>query len=86
MGTSQSLSGPLVFPGQEEIAGMEAYMEMVNAQGGVHGRKLKVLFEDDGFSPTKALAGVKKLTIGAGDRSLVGHGKLFIDDIRVTKP
>ncbi len=32
------------------------------------------------------LTKVKKLYIGVGDKSAVGHGKIYIDDIRVTKP
>jgi regulation of enolase protein 1 (concanavalin A-like superfamily) len=35
-----------------------------------------------GVNPAK----VKRLYIGVGDQSTVGHGKLYIDDIRVTKP
>jgi branched-chain amino acid transport system substrate-binding protein len=61
VGTSQSLSGPLVFPGQEEIAGMEAYMEMVNAQGGVNGRKLEWKWYDDAYKPQDAVANMKRL-------------------------
>ncbi len=33
----------------------------INAAGGVNGRKIAAVFEDDGHSPTKALAAVKKL-------------------------
>lgn len=61
VGTSQSLSGPLVFPGQEEIAGMEAYMEMINAQGGVNGRKLEWKWYDDAYKPQDAVANMKRL-------------------------
>lgn len=61
VGTSQSLSGPLVFPGQEELAGMEAYMEMVNEQGGVHGRKLEWKWYDDAYKPQDAVANMKRL-------------------------
>ncbi len=61
IGTSQSFSGPLVFPGTEEIAGMEAYMEYVNANGGIHGRKLKWKWYDDGYKPQNAVANMKRL-------------------------
>ena len=33
----------------------------INAAGGINGRKLNMIFEDDGHSPAKALAAVKKL-------------------------
>jgi branched-chain amino acid transport system substrate-binding protein len=41
--------------------GMNLAVEEINAAGGIHGRKLEVIFEDDAFSPAKALAAVKKL-------------------------
>jgi branched-chain amino acid transport system substrate-binding protein len=33
----------------------------INAAGGINGRKIAVVFEDDGHSPTRALAAVKKM-------------------------
>jgi branched-chain amino acid transport system substrate-binding protein len=39
----------------------EAYFQMVNESGGIHGRKVKLIFEDDGYSPAKTVPLVKKL-------------------------
>ncbi|WP_025322192.1 ABC transporter substrate-binding protein [Deferrisoma camini] len=61
IGTSQSFSGPLVFPGTEEIAGIEAYLEYVNQSGGIHGRKIEWKWYDDGYKPQDAVANMKRL-------------------------
>ncbi|MBI5446492.1 MAG: ABC transporter substrate-binding protein, partial [Deltaproteobacteria bacterium] len=61
VGTSQSLSGPLAGPGQEQVAAMEAYMEYVNSQGGVNGRKLEWKWYDDGYRPQDAMANMRRL-------------------------
>ncbi|NOY45174.1 MAG: ABC transporter substrate-binding protein [Deltaproteobacteria bacterium] len=61
IGTSQSFSGPLVFPGTEEIAGIEAYLEYVNQNGGIHGRKIEWKWYDDGYKPQDAVANMKRL-------------------------
>lgn len=38
-----------------------AYMKMINDQGGVNGRKIKLIQYDDGYSPPKAVEQVRKL-------------------------
>jgi ABC-type branched-subunit amino acid transport system substrate-binding protein len=40
---------------------MEAWTKHVNAQGGVHGRKLRVVMKDDGYNPGRAVANLKEL-------------------------
>jgi ABC-type branched-subunit amino acid transport system substrate-binding protein len=41
-------------PGYSEIpTGAQAYFDYVNANGGVHGRKIEFLVKDDGYDPTK---------------------------------
>ncbi len=39
---------------------------MINAQGGIHGRKLVYHMFDDGYNPAKTKAGVKELQEGTG--------------------
>jgi branched-chain amino acid transport system substrate-binding protein len=39
----------------------EAYFRMVNAQGGINGRKINFVSYDDGYSPPKAVEQVRKL-------------------------
>lgn len=55
------ITGHAAFIGLAGRDGMNLAVKEINAAGGVNGRKLKVVFEDDGFSPTRALGAVKKL-------------------------
>ncbi|MGA9864972.1 MAG: ABC transporter substrate-binding protein [Acetobacteraceae bacterium] len=38
-----------------------AYMDFINAQGGINGRKIKLLSLDDSYSPPKAVEDIRKL-------------------------
>jgi len=60
-GQSGVYSGPLGAYAQENIAVISAYFESVNAKGGIHGRKLKLLALDDAFEPKRTVENVKKL-------------------------
>jgi branched-chain amino acid transport system substrate-binding protein len=39
----------------------EAYFKMVNEQGGINGRKVRIILEDDSYSPAKTVPLVKKM-------------------------
>jgi ABC-type branched-subunit amino acid transport system substrate-binding protein len=41
--------------------GTNAYFKMINAEGGIHGRKIIHHYFDDGYNPAKTKAGVKQL-------------------------
>jgi branched-chain amino acid transport system substrate-binding protein len=41
--------------------GLQAAFDEINAKGGVHGRKLKLISENDGYEPDRAIAATKKL-------------------------
>ena len=53
--------------------GMRAYFEYVNSQGGVHGRKIKLLVGDDHFNPADAVEVVRKLVEQDGVFAMVGN-------------
>ncbi|MBV9783674.1 MAG: ABC transporter substrate-binding protein [Acidisphaera sp.] len=61
IGAYGPITGPAAFIGLGGRDGMNLAVKEINAAGGVNGRKLKVIFEDDAFSPARALAAVKKL-------------------------
>ena len=46
--------------------GTDAYFKMINAEGGIHGRKLIHHMFDDAYNPAKTKAGVKELQEGTG--------------------
>lgn len=61
IGMSNALSGPASGLGTELKAGAMAYINKVNAAGGVHGRKIKLISYDDGYEPDRAAAMTRKL-------------------------
>lgn len=61
IGAHGPITGPAAYIGLGGRDGMMLAVKEINAAGGVNGRKIAVVFEDDGHSPTKALAAVKKL-------------------------
>jgi branched-chain amino acid transport system substrate-binding protein len=60
-GQAAVLDGPASALGQGMRAGIQAAFDEVNARGGVHGRKLKLISRDDGYEPDRAIAETKKL-------------------------
>ena len=61
MGMIADLTGPLAFVGQQARDGAQLYIDQVNARGGVHGRKLELIVEDDGYQPARSVAAYRKL-------------------------
>jgi branched-chain amino acid transport system substrate-binding protein len=61
IGSCAALEGLSSFLGRETVIGAEAYFEMVNAEGGVHGRKLRLVSADDSYDPAKTQACSDKL-------------------------
>jgi branched-chain amino acid transport system substrate-binding protein len=59
-GQTVPMSGPAALYG-ESTAGVRAYFAMVNAQGGVNGRKLKLVALDDQYEPPVAVQQTRKL-------------------------
>ena len=69
VGSIQDLSGPLAGFGKQVRLGMMLRVDEINEQGGVNGRKLKLLIEDSGYDPKKAVLAAQKL---------VNQDKIFI--------
>ena len=61
VGMTMDLTGPVAFLGQEMSAGAKLYFQYVNDQGGVHGRKIELIVEDDGYQPPRTVAAYRKL-------------------------
>ena len=60
IGVTAPLSGPAAIYGNLAVA-KEAWARYINDQGGVHGRKLKVVVKDDGFHPARAAANLREM-------------------------
>ena len=69
IGTIQDLSGPIAGFGKAVRQGMLLRVDEINEQGGINGRKLKLLSEDSGYDPKKAVLAAQKL---------VNQDKIFI--------
>jgi ABC-type branched-subunit amino acid transport system substrate-binding protein len=60
IGLTTPLSGVAAAWGNTAVA-MEAYTRYINDQGGIHGRKLKVVMKDDGYNPGRAVANLTEM-------------------------
>src|SRR3954465_7830885 len=61
VGMSGPFSGGLSLLGQSVRDGVEVAFSEVNEQGGVAGRKLQFIAEDDGYEPMRTIASARKL-------------------------
>jgi ABC-type branched-subunit amino acid transport system substrate-binding protein len=60
-GQAAVLEGPASALGLGMQQGLNAAFNEINAKGGVHGRKLKLISVNDGYEPDRAIAATKKL-------------------------
>ena len=69
VGSIQDLSGPLAGYGKQLRNGLQLRADELNEQGGIHGRKIRLVVEDDGYDPKKSVLAAQKL---------VNQDKVFI--------
>ncbi|MEQ1536144.1 MAG: ABC transporter substrate-binding protein [Burkholderiaceae bacterium] len=69
LGSIQDLSGPIAGFGKQARLGMLLRVDEINEQGGINGRKLKIIVEDSAYDPKKAVLAAQKL---------VNQDKIFI--------
>lgn len=88
IGTAQDLSGPIVPFSKQAVNGMQMRIEEINAQGGINGRKLRLVVEDHGYDPKKAVLAAQKMvqrdkifaSIGSiGTPTAVASMPIFLD-------
>lgn len=61
LGSHQDLSGPVASLGGPLREGMQLAVDDINAAGGIHGRKLRLIVEDSMFDPKRAVLATEKL-------------------------
>jgi len=61
IGTHQDLSGPIKVWGVPVSNGMKMAVEEINAAGGINGRKLRMILEDNGYDPKRAVLASQKM-------------------------
>jgi branched-chain amino acid transport system substrate-binding protein len=74
VGSIQDLSGPIAGFGKQTRLGMQLRVDELNEQsGGIHGRKLKLVFEDSQYDPKKAVLAAQKLVNQDKIFAMIGH-------------
>ena len=58
LGQSIALTGPLGDLGQALLQGAKAHFDAVNAKGGINGRRIELVTQDDGYDVKRAVANV----------------------------
>ena len=61
VGAVLHMSGPLAVYGAEQKAGLEVFVKGVNARGGISGRPVELIVEDDGTKPQVSVEKARKL-------------------------
>ena len=61
LGTIQDLSGPIAGYGKAIRNGLQMRADAINEAGGINGRKIKLVVEDSGYDPKKAVLAAQKL-------------------------
>lgn len=65
IGQTSSFSGAIGGEVREQTEGAKLYLEHVNANGGVHGRRIRLVSVDDAFDPKRAAQNAREL-VGKG--------------------
>jgi branched-chain amino acid transport system substrate-binding protein len=72
IGLFAPMSGPLAAFGFDPLQAAKMWYEEINKKGGIHGRKIKLVVEDDKCNPVEVVAVVKKfITV---DKTFIVHG------------
>jgi branched-chain amino acid transport system substrate-binding protein len=61
VGSCSALEGPSSALGRQTVAGAKAYLALINDEGGVYGRKLRLVAYDDSYDPAKTQGCFDKL-------------------------
>ncbi len=69
LGQSCALTGPAQALGTGMQVGLNAYFAKANADGGIHGRQIKLISKDDGYEPDRAIENT---------RTLIDQDKVFL--------
>lgn len=73
VGSIQDLSGPIAAFGKQARNGLVMRADEINAAGGVNGRKIRLIVEDHGYDPRRALLAAQKLVTQDKVFAILGH-------------
>jgi len=72
IGSIQDLSGPIAGYGKALRNGLQFRVDAINEAGGINGRKIKLVVEDSGYDPKKAVLAAQKLVQKDGVFAVAG--------------
>jgi len=84
IGSHQDLSGPIAGWGIQVKMGLEMRAREINEAGGIYGRKLRFVIEDNGYDPKKAIMVTNKMI--ARDKVFCFIGNMGSPTALATKP
>jgi len=73
LGSIQDLSGPLAGFGKSVRQGMVLRVDEINEQGGINGRKIRLLVEDSKYDPRNAVLAAQKLVNQEKIFAMIAH-------------
>jgi ABC-type branched-subunit amino acid transport system substrate-binding protein len=74
IGVHAPVTGAAAFPQQSFERGIGVYADYINRKGGIHGRKLEIVFRDDRFDPNSARSVCKEMAEQQKVFMLIGGG------------
>ena len=72
IGAVLPLTGTAAVYGENAQKGIDLAVKEINAKGGINGKLLQIIYEDDGTEPIKSVTSVKKLTEIDGVKIIIG--------------
>lgn len=75
------ITGPASYSGAQQAAGFKDYVAWKNTQGGIRGRKIRLILTDTTFKPAVAVAGFKKVLAESKPVYVSGDGTAMIKAI-----
>jgi branched-chain amino acid transport system substrate-binding protein len=72
LGATLALTGQAAVAHEQIRAGQHAYMSMINDRGGINGRKINLIFEDNEYQAQKGVTAVRKLVMRDNIFALIG--------------
>lgn len=73
LGSSLPLTGHASYLGMQTLRGALSYLNYINDNGGVHGRRIVLDARDDGYDPPRCLANTQQLIIHGDIFALFGY-------------
>ncbi|MEN8245739.1 MAG: ABC transporter substrate-binding protein [Thermodesulfobacteriota bacterium] len=84
IGSHQDLSGPIAGWGTQVKMGLEMKAREINEAGGIHGRKIRLVIEDNAYDPKKAIMVTNKMI--SRDKVFCFIGNMGSPTAGATKP